>query len=80
MKTKHQITFSDSKKMESIPEESVDLVVTSPPYPMIEMWDHLFSEYNPKIEKALKNNISLQVKRQVILDGLVRRVANAILD
>ena len=42
--------------MKNVPDESVDLVVTSPPYPMIEMWDRIFAKQNPKIEKALKNN------------------------
>lgn len=33
---------------------SVNLVVTSPPYPMIDMWDEIFSGQDRKIEKALK--------------------------
>jgi len=56
MKTVHQIIFSDSKNMKSLRDESVDLVITSPPYPMIEMWDGMFSKENPKIERALKKN------------------------
>ena len=42
--------------MKDIPDQSIDLVVTSPPYPMIEMWDRLFAGQNAKIGKALKNN------------------------
>ena len=30
-------------------------MITSPPYPMIEMWDEMFSEQNPKIKEALNN-------------------------
>ena len=56
MKTVHQIIFSDSKNMRDVPDESVDLVVTSPPYPMIEMWDRIFAKQNPNIGKAFKNN------------------------
>ena len=37
-----------------IPSASVDLVVTSPPYPMIEMWDAMFSDQNRDISKALR--------------------------
>jgi len=37
MRTSHQIIFQDSKNMKGVDSESVDLVVTSPPYPMIEM-------------------------------------------
>lgn len=39
----HHIRFSDARQMNVIPSESVHLTVTSPPYPMIEMWDALFS-------------------------------------
>lgn len=53
MVTKHRLIFSDSRNIKEIATSSVDLVVTSPPYPMIEMWDTLFSELNPKIGKAL---------------------------
>ncbi|EMA02244.1 CTAG modification methylase / site-specific DNA-methyltransferase (cytosine-N4-specific) [Haloferax mediterranei ATCC 33500] len=34
-------------------DESVDLVVTSPPYPMIEMWDSLFSARDEAVSDAL---------------------------
>lgn len=34
-------------------EEGVHLVVTSPPYPMIEMWDDSFSESSPEIKDSL---------------------------
>ena len=43
MKTKHEILYKDSSNLVEIPDESVDLVVTSPPYPMIKMWDELFT-------------------------------------
>jgi len=53
MRTTHQIYFENSKNMRGIPSESVDLVVTSPPYPMIEMWDEMFAGQNPAIRDAL---------------------------
>jgi modification methylase len=34
-------------------EESVDLVVTSPPYPMIQMWDELFTQLAPDVHDFL---------------------------
>ncbi len=40
--------------MEELSDNSIDLVVTSPPYPMIEMWDPIFSSFQPKIGKLLK--------------------------
>ncbi len=53
MKTSHEIIFGHSSEMVAIKDESIDLIVTSPPYPMIEMWDKIMSEQNPKIREAL---------------------------
>jgi DNA modification methylase len=39
--------------MKEIGSASIDLVVTSPPYPMIEMWDDLFSSLSPAAADAL---------------------------
>jgi DNA modification methylase len=55
MKTTHRICYEDSKDMNKIEDESVDLMITSPPYPMIEMWDEIFSLQNPSIKVALEN-------------------------
>ncbi|MEN4068929.1 MAG: DNA methyltransferase, partial [Methanobacterium sp.] len=55
MKTNHKIVFGNSKNMKEILPESVNFVVTSPPYPMIEMWDGQFSYINPEIKEALQN-------------------------
>ena len=54
MQTKHQLVVSDSRKMSEIKDQSIDLVVTSPPYPMIQMWDELFSSLSPQVEGFLK--------------------------
>ncbi len=56
MKTKHKIIFGDARDMKQIKSESVDLMITSPPYPMIKMWDEMFGEQNPEITKALKED------------------------
>ena len=50
METRHRVIFADSRRMPELKDESVHLIVTSPPYPMIEMWDNLFQRLNPKIE------------------------------
>ena len=42
--------------MKELSSESVDLVITSPPYPMIEMWDDVFSNLNRNVAKTLKKN------------------------
>lgn len=39
MQTAHQIHFGLAQRMAAVADSSVDLVVTSPPYPMVEMWD-----------------------------------------
>lgn len=54
MKTSHKVIFGDSRDMGEILSEEVNFVVTSPPYPMIEMWDEQFSFLNPEIEEELK--------------------------
>jgi len=40
--------------MTDLPDGYIDLVVTSPPYPMIEMWDEIFANQNGKIGEAIK--------------------------
>ena len=53
MKTKHKIFFNDARNMSNIESESIDLMITSPPYPMIAMWDEMFSQQNFEIRDAL---------------------------
>nr|WP_320016663.1 site-specific DNA-methyltransferase [uncultured Desulfobacter sp.] len=56
MKTTHKHYICNAAKMAAVKERSVNLVVTSPPYPMIDMWDEIFSHQDRKIEKALKKS------------------------
>ena len=53
MITRHHIYIQDSRNMEALASNSVDLVVTSPPYPMIEMWDAMFADQNADIGAAI---------------------------
>ena len=55
LKTTHKIFFGNANNMKELKSDSVDLMITSPPYPMIEMWDEVFSEQNPEIREALQN-------------------------
>jgi len=55
LQTQHKIIIGNSQKMPEIPDCSIHLMVTSPPYPMIQMWDHQFSESDPKIAMLWKN-------------------------
>jgi DNA modification methylase len=53
--TTHQIIIGAAQKMEQLSDNSIELVVTSPPYPMIEMWDEIMSNQNPEIKTALSS-------------------------
>jgi DNA modification methylase len=55
METTHRLVTGDSRSLSQVDDDAVELVVTSPPYPMIEMWDDLFSELDPAIEEHLEN-------------------------
>ena len=54
LSTEHRIVISDARDLSFIDDQSVDIVVTSPPYPMIKMWDKLFCQLNPEIKAALE--------------------------
>ena len=53
--TRHQLVIQDARKVSSIPDSCVHLVVTSPPYPMIKMWDDVYAQQNKRIHRALSN-------------------------
>lgn len=46
--TFHKVIIGDARNMKEVPDESVHLVVTSPPYPMIQMWDAFFASKGKK--------------------------------
>lgn len=86
MKTNHKIVFETSSNMREVPSECINLVVTSPPYPMIEMWDGQFSALNTEIKEALQkgdgmgayslmheelNNVWKEVDRVLVSGGIV---------
>lgn len=54
MQTTHSLHFADARKQPLAPPESVALVVTSPPYPMIAMWDAAFGAMSPTAKRALR--------------------------
>jgi DNA modification methylase len=51
--TRHRIVLGDARALRDVADASVHLVVTSPPYPMIGMWDGVFSELSPAAAAAL---------------------------
>lgn len=56
MLTRHNTVIGDSRFMRTVADGSVQLIVTSPPYPMIEMWDSIFAQMEPRIEADLDAN------------------------
>jgi DNA modification methylase len=45
--------------MDRVSDASIDLIVTSPPYPMIEMWDDLFTRLDPRIHQSIRKGEGL---------------------
>jgi DNA modification methylase len=54
--TTHNIIIGAAQNMEQLKDNSIELVVTSPPYPMIEMWDEIMAKQNPEVQTALDKN------------------------
>ena len=54
MTTNHSIFIGASQHMMSTDDNSIDLIVTSPPYPMIEMWDEIMAKQNPMIMENIE--------------------------
>ncbi len=53
MQTTHEVHVGDARSMAALDDGSVELVVTSPPYPMVEMWDDLFADLDPRVGELL---------------------------
>lgn len=51
MISKHRLIYGNASNID-IDNDIIDLVVTSPPYPMIAMWDDMFIEQNNSVETA----------------------------
>ncbi len=68
--TNHRIYQGDASNLTQVEDNSIDLVVTSPPYPMIAMWDKLFAAANPQIKNLLEQGDGAQAfeKMHLILD------------
>ncbi|MEM2931785.1 MAG: site-specific DNA-methyltransferase [Nitrososphaerota archaeon] len=42
--TRHRLIIGDSRNMREVNDDEVQLIITSPPYPMVEIWDELFEK------------------------------------
>src|SRR3972149_2453471 len=68
MHTQHKIVLGNSQQMPELADGSVQLMVTSPPYPMIAMWDELFAKADPKMAElwqTLNNSCQEETVRQI---------------
>jgi len=70
-KTIHRIIPYDSRNMKEVSSGEVHLMVTSPPYPMIEMWDSLFKNVDCKTYEDMHNYLASTWKEcyRVLADG-----------
>ena len=68
--------------MSCIPDKSVHLIVTSPPYPMIEMWDDSFASQDLEISSAIEQKeYSLAFeKMHRVLDAVWRECDRVLVD
>ncbi|MFB6118390.1 DNA-methyltransferase [Halosegnis sp.] len=77
MQTRHEVRVGDARGLDL---DSVDLVVTSPPYPMVEMWDESFCAQEPAIETALsagEGDRAFQLMHD-LLDDVWARLADVV--
>jgi len=65
--TTHKIYFQNAQNLRALEDESVDLILTSPMYPLVQIWDHVFSQLNPDIGVALEKkdgNLAFELMHQ----------------
>ena len=53
MRNSHTLISGDARDLGDLADASVDLVVTSPPYPLVAMWDASFAAQSPAAAAAL---------------------------
>ena len=73
-KTEHLIIIGDSRHMKEVADNSVHLIVTSPPYPMIRMWDSLFEKVGCRRYEEMHNYLGRvwnECKRVLVDGGMV---------
>ena len=80
METEHRLVFDDARN--GFEPDSCELVVTSPPYPMIEMWDDVFDAMDATIGEALASgdgDTAFEGMHQV-LDEVWNELATTVVD
>lgn len=54
-RTTHRALQASANDLGALANASIDLVLTSPPYPMVQMWDECFARQDPAITQALNS-------------------------
>lgn len=70
----HRVIIGDSRRMGELEDRSVHLVVTSPPYPMVAIWDDFFAEvdaHNYSVMHSYLDQVWAEVERVLVPGGLV---------
>ncbi|MFB6090234.1 MAG: site-specific DNA-methyltransferase [Halobellus sp.] len=80
METRHRTLVGDASEMDAVADDAVDLVVTSPPYPMIELWDDQFAAQSEAAAAALESGDGQRAFEAMhdLLDAVWREVARVL--
>src|SRR3989449_9351283 len=71
MTVDYQVIMGDSRRMRELADNSVHLVVTSPPYPMVSIWDDFFREESAQSYNQMHDYLNETWKevRRVLVHG-----------
>ena len=72
MSSDYRVIIGDSRRMAEIPDESIHLVVTSPPYPMVGIWDDFFAQVSASTYDSMHQYLGQtwrEVKRVLVPGG-----------
>src|SRR3989442_4686288 len=75
MSPDYRVIIGDSRRMSEVGDESVHLTVTSPPYPMVAIWDDFFTEASASSYDAMHeylNQVWREVERVLVTGGIAR--------
>jgi len=69
----YRVVIGDSREMAEVNDRSIHLIVTSPPYPMVAIWDDFFTEVSASTYDAMHeylNQVWREVERVLVPGGI----------
>lgn len=80
MQTDHRVIFGSATELSTLADDSVELVVTSPPYPMIAMWDESFVRQDAVIGECLagEDGRGAWERMHMVLDAVWKECARVV--